>query len=66
MNENFLMVAFHKMGEKPSAIKVMRSRYNGEPSGYGFVYFNSEEEAKAAMHKLNGKVIPGSVPVSNL
>ncbi|XP_075216441.1 tRNA Selenocysteine associated protein isoform X2 [Lycorma delicatula] len=62
MTENFIMSAFHKMSEKPAAIKVMRNRYTGEPAGYAFIHFPNEEEAKAVMHKLNGKIIPNSTP----
>lgn len=64
MTEKFLMNVFHKMGEKPSAVKVMRNRYTGEPVGYGYIYFKTEDEVKSALHKLNGKVIPNTAPVS--
>lgn len=64
MTESFVMNAFHKMGEQPQTVKVMRNRYTGEPAGYCFVHFPTDEMALDAMHKLNGKVIPGSNPVS--
>lgn len=64
MTESFIMNAFHKMGEQPQTVKVMRNRYTGEPAGYCFVHFPTDEMALDAMHKLNGKVIPGSSPVS--
>lgn len=64
MTESFIMNAFHKMGEQPQTVKVMRNRYTGEPAGYCFVHFPTDEMALDAMHKLNGKVIPGSNPVS--
>lgn len=54
------------MGEQPQTVKVMRNRYTGEPAGYCFVHFPTDEMALDAMHKLNGKVIPGSNPVSIL
>lgn len=63
MTESFIMNAFHKMGEQPQTVKVMRNRYTGEPAGYCFVHFPTDEMALDAMHKLNGKVIPGSNPV---
>lgn len=66
MTESFIMNAFHKMGEQPQTVKVMRNRYTGEPAGYCFVHFPTDEMALDAMHKLNGKVIPGSNPVSFL
>ncbi|XP_063986095.1 tRNA selenocysteine 1-associated protein 1 [Diachasmimorpha longicaudata] len=62
MTESFIMNAFHKMGEQPQTVKVMRNRYTGEPAGYCFVHFPTDEMALDAMHKLNGKVIPGSNP----
>ncbi|KAF7988579.1 hypothetical protein HCN44_001152 [Aphidius gifuensis] len=62
MTESFVMNAFHKMGEQPQTVKVMRNRYTGEPAGYCFVHFPTDEMALDAMHKLNGKVIPGSTP----
>lgn len=64
MTETFIMNAFHKMGETPQTVKVMRNRYTGEPAGYCFVHFPTDEMALDAMHKLNGKYIPGSNPVS--
>lgn len=64
MTESFIMNAFHKMGEQPQTVKVMRNRYTGEPAGYCFVHFPTDEMALDAMHKLNGKIIPGSSPVS--
>lgn len=66
MTESFIMNAFHKMGEQPQTVKVMRNRYTGEPAGYCFVHFPTDEMALDAMHKLNGKFIPGSSPVSCL
>ncbi|XP_024879759.1 tRNA selenocysteine 1-associated protein 1-like, partial [Temnothorax curvispinosus] len=62
MTESFIMNAFHKMSEQPQTVKVMRNRYTGEPAGYCFVHFPTDEMALDAMHKLNGKVIPGSNP----
>lgn len=66
MTESFIMNAFHKMNEQPQTVKVMRNRYTGEPAGYCFVHFPTDEMALDAMHKLNGKVIPGSNPVSSI
>ncbi|KAK6624601.1 hypothetical protein RUM44_011460 [Polyplax serrata] len=62
MTESFLMTAFVKMGESPTAIKIMRNRLTGEQAGYCFVHFPSDEIARTVMHKLNGKVIPNSSP----
>ncbi|XP_059060809.1 tRNA selenocysteine 1-associated protein 1 [Achroia grisella] len=63
MTESFIMAAFHRMGQRPLAVKVMRNKFTGEPAGYAFVHFQTDEEAIDAMHKLNGKPIPGTFPV---
>ena len=64
MTETFIRNAFEKAGEVPQSVKVMRNKFTGEPAGYCFVHFSTDEMALDAMHKLNGKVIPGSTPVS--
>ncbi|CAH0401295.1 unnamed protein product [Chilo suppressalis] len=63
MTESFIMAAFHRMGQRPLAVKVMRNKFTGEPAGYAFVHFQTDEESIDAMHKLNGKPIPGTFPV---
>ncbi|KAF4517325.1 hypothetical protein B566_EDAN007277 [Ephemera danica] len=62
MTETFVRNAFEKAGETPQSVKVMRNKFTGEPAGYCFVHFTTDEMALDAMHKLNGKVIPGSTP----
>lgn len=64
MTESFIVTSFQRLGEKPLNIKIMRNRYSGEPAGYCFVHFQTDEEAINAMHKLNGKPIPNTNPVS--
>lgn len=66
MTEDFLMRAFELMGEKPEAIKVMRNKHTGLPAGFGFCQFRDEKQAMEVLHKLNGKVIPYSQPVSDI
>ncbi|KAL3285958.1 hypothetical protein HHI36_000473 [Cryptolaemus montrouzieri] len=63
MTETFILSSFRKMGESPLNVKVMRNKFTGEPAGYCFVHFANDEEAIDAMHKLNGKPIPGTSPV---
>lgn len=63
MTESFVMSAFQRMGEQPQNVKVMRNKYTGEPAGYCFVHFATDEAALNAMHKLSGKVIPNTQPV---
>jgi len=66
MTETFVKNAFEKLGEAPMGVKIMRNKFTGEPAGYCFVHFKTDEIALDAMHKLNGKVIPGSNPVRHL
>uniref|UniRef100_A0A1A9ZKE8 tRNA selenocysteine-associated protein 1 n=1 Tax=Glossina pallidipes TaxID=7398 RepID=A0A1A9ZKE8_GLOPL len=63
MTENFIIAAFRKMGEDPTTVRLMRNKYTGEPAGYCFVNFATDEQAMDAMHKLNGKPIPGTNPI---
>ncbi|XP_055642724.1 tRNA selenocysteine 1-associated protein 1 [Toxorhynchites rutilus septentrionalis] len=63
MTENFILAAFRKMGEDPQTVKLMRNKYTGDPAGYCFVSFKTDEAAIDAMHKLNGKPIPGTNPL---
>ncbi|XP_019865111.1 tRNA selenocysteine 1-associated protein 1 [Aethina tumida] len=63
MTETFIITAFRKMGENPLNVKVMRNKFTGEPAGYCFVHFATDEEALDAMHKLNSKPIPGTSPI---
>ncbi|XP_061386616.1 tRNA selenocysteine 1-associated protein 1 [Musca vetustissima] len=63
MTENFVIAAFRKMGEDPTTVRLMRNKYTGEPAGYCFVNFATDEKAMDAMHKLNGKPIPGTNPI---
>ncbi|XP_055839958.1 tRNA selenocysteine 1-associated protein 1 [Episyrphus balteatus] len=63
MTENFVIAAFRKMGEEPTTVRLMRNKYTGEPAGYCFVNFATDDLAMDAMHKLNGKPIPGTNPI---
>jgi RNA recognition motif-containing protein len=63
MSENFILAAFRKMGEDPQSVKLMRNKFTGEPAGYCFVSFGTDEAAVDSMHKLNGKPIPGTNPI---
>jgi len=61
MTESFITGAFQKMGEYPKNVKLMRSKNTGETAGYAFVDFY---DPVSVMHKLNGKYIPDTNPVS--
>jgi len=41
----------------------MKNKFSGEPAGYCFVSFVTDDAAQLAMHKLNGKPIPGTNPI---
>ena len=38
------------------SIKVMTNKFTGEPAGYGFINFDSDQTAIIAMHRMGGKV----------
>jgi len=44
------------------SIKVMSNKATGEPAGYGFINFDSNQTAIVAMQRLGGKIIPNSNP----
>lgn len=65
MDEEFIMRALRMMGEESViSVKVIKNKFTGEPASYGFINFDSDPAALMAMHKLNGKIIPTSQPVS--
>lgn len=49
---------FSEVGEVLSA-KVITDRESGRSKGFGFVEMASDEDAKAAIEKLNGKELDG-------
>jgi RNA recognition motif-containing protein len=49
---------FSEAGEVVSA-KVITERESGRSRGFGFVEMSSDDEAKAAIDKLNGKELDG-------
>jgi len=63
MDDAFLQAAMNIMGEpNVVSIKVMTNKSTGEPAGYGFINFDSDQTAIVAMHRLGGKIIPNSNP----
>lgn len=63
MNEEFLGTAMMQLGQEGVvSIKVMTNKFTGEPAGYGFINFDSDQRAILTMHRLGGKVIPNSNP----
>jgi len=61
MTESFITSAFQKMGEYPQNVKLMCNKNTWEITGYAFVDFY---DPVSVMQKLNGKYIPGTIPVS--
>jgi len=57
-SEAQLRELFAAHGTVASASLVM-DRETGRPRGFGFVEFNNDEEAKAAIAALNGKSVDG-------
>jgi len=63
MDEAFLQNSVSMMGETGVvSIKVMTNKFTGEPAGYGFINFDSDQTAIIAMHRMGGKIIPTSNP----
>ncbi|MCL4742075.1 MAG: RNA-binding protein [Phycisphaerales bacterium] len=56
--EDRLRELFEEHGQVASATLVM-DRDTGRPRGFGFVEFNNDDEARAAINALNGKNIDG-------
>lgn len=44
---------------KPTSAQVAKDRATGQPRGFGFIEFEKDEEAKAAIAGLNGKDVNG-------
>lgn len=44
---------------------VIKDKFSGRSKGFGFVEMSSEEEAKAAIEKLNGQQLDGRAIVVN-
>ena len=41
---------------------MIKNKFTGGAAGYGFINFISDNVALTCMHKLNGKIIPGTQP----
>lgn len=44
---------------KPTSAQVAKDRATGQPRGFGFIEFEKDEEARAAIAGLNGKDVNG-------
>ena len=54
---NALMLPFGK----PQSASILKERSTGEPRGFGFVEFASDDEARAAIAALDGKDFNGQL-----
>lgn len=62
--DDSLKAFFEEVGTVVSA-NVIMDRETGRSKGFGFVEMSSDEEAKAAVDKLNGKELDGRPIVVN-
>ena len=64
VNDEGLKEAFSPYGNVVSAT-VVKDRRSGRSKGFGFVEFENDSEAKAAIEALNGKELQGRNIVVN-
>ncbi|XP_030630131.1 tRNA selenocysteine 1-associated protein 1-like isoform X1 [Chanos chanos] len=62
MDENFIKQAFSTMGETAYGVKIINHRLSGGSAGYCFVELADEASVDRCVHRLNGKLVPGSNP----
>jgi len=58
VSEDELRALFSEHGEVLS-LTIVRDRYSGRPRGFGFVEFESNEDAQKAKQALNGQDLKG-------
>ncbi|KAK6454425.1 uncharacterized protein RJT20DRAFT_99650 [Scheffersomyces xylosifermentans] len=63
--EESISAIWAAFGEKPTAVKIMKDKFNTSKPSYCFVSFATQEAMAAAMNK-NGLAIPGSTRVFKL
>jgi len=62
MSKDFIMHAFHQMGENVLDVKMMKNKVTGGPASFCFVEFENTDKAQKASLRLSGQIIPGSHP----
>lgn len=65
VNADELRKVFSEFGEVVDAV-VISDKYSGRSKGFGFVTFATEEAAKSAVEKMNGKDMGGRNLVVNV
>ena len=58
VTEDTLGQLFAQHGQVQS-VAIIKDKYSGSSRGFGFVEMSTEEEAKAAIEKLNGYTLEG-------
>lgn len=64
MTEEFIAESFRTLNVNTTYVKVIRDRDTGNPQGYAFVGFDSEDAARSVLERFNGQPVPGSQTVS--
>ena len=62
--EDSLKAFFEQVGKVATAT-IIKDKYTGRSKGFGFIEMSSDEEAKAAIEKLNGQALDGRTLVVN-
>ncbi|XP_026782415.3 tRNA selenocysteine 1-associated protein 1 isoform X1 [Pangasianodon hypophthalmus] len=62
MDEKFVSRAFATMGELVVSVKIVRNKANKSAVGYCFVELADEATAERCLRKVNGKLLPRSMP----
>jgi RNA recognition motif-containing protein len=65
VNSDELRKVFSEFGEVVDAV-VISDKYSGRSKGFGFVTFATEDAAKSAAEKMNGKDMGGRNLVVNV
>jgi RNA recognition motif-containing protein len=64
VDESALESVFAEFGAV-SSVKIITDKYNGRSKGFGFVVMDDDDEAKAAIEKLNGSTLEDREMVVN-
>jgi RNA recognition motif-containing protein len=63
--ETSLQELFGANGRKVARVQIIADRDTGRSRGFGFVEFETEQDAQAAINELNGKELNGRALVVN-
>ena len=54
----YVIINFIIIDIKVKKVKIIRDKLSGNPMGYGFLEFETKEQANEALETLNGKLLP--------